>query len=252
MTTESAVPQIKWRRWVEAQRHEQEFWSSSAARIEQGTGAQLDWYDWKAGQLEACLAAGPHALPRDGKILEIGSGPIGIANSLTWGERFAIDPLETFYRQNPSLIQLRKPGTTYINGPGEELPFPDRSLSLVIIDNVIDHTYAPAVILREILRTLHPAGYLYLAVNVHTAWGAALHDVLAVLQIDKRHPYTFTSRTLRRMLARNGFTIVSEEVEDYVKTRSENRRSPSLRAQIKGWSGLSEFQHVVLCTRTAA
>jgi len=251
MMTESAVPQIKWRRWQEAQSHEQEFWSSSAARIEQGTSGQLDWYDWKAGQLEACLAAAPHPLPRDGKILEIGSGPIGIVNSLTWGERFAIDPLEDFYRQNPSLIQLRKPGTTYINGPGEQLPFPDRSLSLVVIDNVIDHTYAPALILREIARTLDPAGYLYLAVNVHTAWGALLHEALAVLQIDKRHPYTFTSNSLRRMLTGNGFTIVSEDVENYGKARSAYRRSPSLRAQIKGWTGLSEFQHAVLCGRTA-
>lgn len=251
MLTESAVPQIKWRRWQEAQSHEQEFWSSSAARIAQGTSGQLDWYDWKAGCLEACLAAAAIPLPRDGKILEIGSGPIGIVNSLTWGERFAIDPLEDFYRQNPSLIQLRKPGTTYINGPGEELPFADRSLALVIIDNVIDHTYAPERILREISRTLHPSGALYLAVNVHTAWGALLHEALALLQIDKRHPYTFTSRTLRRMLARHGFPIVSEEVEDYIKTRSEYRRSPSLRAQIKGWTGLSEFQHSVLCKTTA-
>lgn len=42
---------------------------------------------------------------------------------------------------------------------------------------------------------LEPAGHLYLAVNVHSRWGAFLHGALAAFHIDKGHPYTFTSRT---------------------------------------------------------
>lgn len=76
-----------------------------------------------------------------GRALEIGSGPIGIVNFLEWGERYAIDPLEHFYRQRQSLIKLRKAGSTYLPGMGEHLPFGDASFSLVIIDNVIDHTW---------------------------------------------------------------------------------------------------------------
>jgi SAM-dependent methyltransferase len=236
---------------LKAQEHEQVFWQRSAAEIEEGTRGELDWYDWRAGRLEAHLASVANRRPRDGRVLEIGSGPIGIINSLDWGDRFAIDPLEDFYRQKPSLIKLRKPGSTYLQGTGERLPFPDGSFSLVIIDNVIDHTHAPALVLQEISRVLEASGHLYLSVNVHTRWGAFLHQVLADLHIDQRHPYTFTSQTLRRFLSQHRFTVLAEEIEDYWQVKRESLRSPSVKEKVKALSGLSEFQHHVVCGRTA-
>jgi hypothetical protein len=103
--------------------------------------------------------------------------------------------------------------------------------------------------MREIGRVLRPDGYLYLSVNVHTRWGALLHTALAVLQIDKGHPYTFTSRTLRALLTRHRFTIVSEHVHDYAKATREDRRSSSWTDRIKGYTGLSEFSHGTLCRK---
>jgi len=242
---------IKRTRWFAAQEYEQAFWQRRATSIEDGTAGQLDWYDWKACRLEEHLASVPIPRSKASRVLEIGSGPIGIVNSLEWGERYAIDPLEQFYRQRPSLIRLRKPGATYLPGAGERLPLRRASFSLVIIDNVIDHTFAPAEIVREISRILETRGCLYLTVNVHTVWGAILHKVLAALHIDKGHPYTFTSWTLRRFLARHGFKILREETEDYRLVKRTNRRSPSLRERIKGYTGLSEFQHTVVCCQSA-
>lgn len=236
---------------MKAQEHEQVFWQRSAEGIEEGTRGELDWYDWKAGRLEEHLASVPNPRPREGRVLEIGSGPIGIINSLEWGERFAIDPLEDFYRQQPSLIKLRKPGSTYLQGTGERLPFPDGWFSLVIIDNVIDHTHAPAAVLQEISRVLERSGHLYLSVNVHTRWGAVLHQLLADLHIDQRHPYTFTSQTLRRFLAQHRFMVLSEEIEDYQQVKRTSLRSPSVKDKIKACSGLTEFQHAMLCGKKA-
>ena len=236
---------------MKAQEHEQVFWQRSAAGIEQGTRGQLDWYDWKARRLEAHLDSVADR-PRTGCILEIGSGPIGTINSLDWGQRFAIDPLENFYNQKPSLIKLRKPGTIYLQGAGERLPFPDASISLVIIDNVIDHTHAPAAILQEISRVLDDSGYLYLTVNVHTRWGALVHELLATLHIDKRHPYTFTSPRLRQFLARHRFAVLSEEIEDYQQVKRASLLSPSIKDKLKACIGLSEFDHAVLCAKTTA
>jgi SAM-dependent methyltransferase len=242
---------IKWTRWLKAQEYERAYWQRLGDSIEDGTTEQLDWYKWRAGQLEALLASVSNSVPTTGKVLEIGSGPIGIVNFLDWGERYAIDPLEPFYRQRAPLVRLRNGGATYLPGNGERLPMADGSVSLVIIDNVIDHTYAPGKILQEISRVLAPAGQMYLCVNVHTNWGAVLHDVLAKLRIDKGHPYTFTSRTLRRLLARRGFTIVFEEVDSYEQAKRADRQSASATDRIKGYTGLSEFPHKVLCRRTA-
>jgi SAM-dependent methyltransferase len=243
MLSRTGTSGIPWSRWTKAQAYEGSFW-------ERLGGTDGDGHAWRASQLEQRLAAVEPA-PRKGRVLEIGSGPIGIVNFLEGSERYAVDPLEHFYRTQPSLVALRSPGVTYVDGTGESLPFEDASCSLVIIDNVIDHTYAPQRILDEIRRVLEPAGRLYLAVNVHTAWGAQLNALLAFLHIDKGHPYTFTSRTLRRLLASSGYTVLTEQIEDYGLAKRNDCRSASLKDRIKGYSGLSEFSHSVVCSRRA-
>ena len=242
---------IKWTRWQQAQQYERGFWERLGAGIERGAVGQLDWYKWRAERLEDLLCQVPGSFRRNGRVLEIGSGPIGIVNFLDWGERFAIDPLESFYRQQPSLVRLRTSGATYLSGSGEQLPIDDASCALVIIDNVIDHTFAPERILQEISRVLEPSGRLYLSVNVHTAWGAFLHNALAVLKIDRGHPYTFTSPDLRALLARCGFATLLEEVGDYGQAKRSDRQSHRPTDRIKSYTGLSEFPHLVVCSKIA-
>ena len=249
MLLDTGTSEIPRGRWSEAQLYEQAYWQRLGDDMETGARAQLDWYQWRATQLQQRLGAIAEPRPRGGRILEIGSGPIGIVNFLEGDERYAVDPLEHFYQTRPSLVALRRPGVTYVDGTGERLPFEDASCSLVIIENVIDHTYAPEKILREIHRVLEPDGRLYLTVNVHTAWGAGLHAVLAALRIDKGHPFTFTSGTLRPLLAASGFRVLREQVEDYVQAKRTDCRSPRLKDKIKGYSGLSEFVHSVICSR---
>jgi len=251
MTAISEQLRIKWTRWQQAQQYERGFWERLGAGIERGAVGQLDWYKWRAERLEALLDRVPGSFSRRGRVLEIGSGPIGIVNFLDWGERFAIDPLESFYRQQASLVTLRTAGATYLSGSGEQLPIDDESCALVIIDNVIDHTFAPERILQEISRVLQPAGRLYLSVNVHTGWGAFLHNALAVLRIDKGHPYTFTSASLRHLLASGGFTVLLEEIGNYRQARQADRESHRPTDRVKGYTGLSEFQHLVVCSKTS-
>lgn len=249
MSAISEQLRIKWTRWQQAQEYERGFWHRLGRSIETGATGQLDWYRWRAAQLEALLARSPGLSPGSRRVLEIGSGPIGIVNFLDWPERYAVDPLESFYAEQPSLIRLRNPGTVYMAGGGERLPMNDGSCDLVIIDNVIDHTFAPESILREISRVLAPSGRLYLSVNVHTVWGAFLHNLLAVLRIDKGHPYTFTSSSLRQLLGRAKFAIQVEEIAGYLEARDADRRSSRLTDRIKGYTGMSEFSHVVVCSR---
>jgi ubiquinone/menaquinone biosynthesis C-methylase UbiE len=148
-------------------------------------------------------------------------------------------------------VALRQLGVTYLDGAGERLPFEKETFSLVIIDNVIDHTYAPERILREIRRVLSQEGRLYLSVNVHTHWGAMLHTGLAALQIDRGHPFTFTSPSLRALLKANQFEVVLEQVGDYQSAKEADRVSLQLTSRIKSLTGLSEFSHSVICRKEA-
>ena len=248
MLAPSSDARIGWSRWLKAQQYEQSYWQQLGNDIAAGTSHDLAWYEWRANQLKSFLTAAG-ASPGDGRVLEIGSGPVGIVNFLHSGERYAIDPLEHFYRTQPSLVALRDPDVTYIDGTGERLPLADGSCELVIVDNVIDHTYAPGKILDEIGRMLRPDGHLYLSVNVHTAWGAALHALLAVLQIDRGHPYTFTSRSLRALLDGHQFTVLGERLDSYEEAKRHDREADSVKARIKGYSGMSEFSHAVVCRK---
>lgn len=231
------------KKWHDAQEYERSFWERQAKHIESGELAPLDWYPWKAGELEKLLSPFVDApTRRTAKVLEIGSGPVGIVNFLGWGERYAIDPLEHFYRQSKTLTQLRTSDVTYLRGTGEQLPFDDETFSLVIMDNVLDHTYDPSVILQQIRRIVKADGLLYLAVNIHTAWGSIVHRLLTVLPIDRGHPHTFTQHALRDLLRANRFEIRKEVIEDYQKIRRRYRQSPSLRDRLKGYTGVAEFQ----------
>jgi SAM-dependent methyltransferase len=234
---------IDLKRWQVAQHHERGFWAQLARRIESGAGPQLDWYGWKARQLDAWLSRFLNGQSRtQARILEIGSGPLGIVSALPWGERFGLDPLEEFYRRDATLTSLRTSEVTYLKGVGEDLPFEDGSFAVVIIDNVIDHTRAPGAILREIHRVLHERGLLYLAVNIHTRWGAALHALLAAVRADPKHPHTYARASIERLLTEGHFTICEAQADSYAVARQRDRQAPQLRARLKAYAGVTEFE----------
>lgn len=235
-------------RWSIAQRYERSFWSRLGSEIKEGRREQLDWYKWRADQLQSRLERVWQKGPLD-RVLEIGSGPIGTVSFLEARERHAVDPLEHFYRTQNALVSLRSPGVTYHDGPGEQLPFESARFSLVVLDNVIDHTFDPTRILNEARRVLIADGLLYLAVNVHTPWGARLHDLMARLLLDPGHPFTYTSRALRRTLSATGYTVVDEQVDSYLDAQQADRHAASLTSKVKGYTGLSEFSHSVICRK---
>jgi ubiquinone/menaquinone biosynthesis C-methylase UbiE len=238
------------RRWRHAQEYERSYWEGLASRIALGSAGQLDWYAWKAGEMEKLLA--DHLNPetkKTAKILEIGSGPIGIVSFLKWGERYTIDPLENFYKTNPVLSQMRDSAVRYEQGTGEKLPFESEFFNLVILDNVLDHVHTASNVLHEIYRVLSKDGKLYLCVNIHRPWGGFLHSILSRLKIDKGHPYTFTAKSIRTFIQGHRFSILTEFINDYEKSREQDRRSTDLKAKIKGYTGLSEFVYVVVCSK---
>ena len=239
------------RRWVSAQGFERAWGDRVAKRIESGQREELTYYAWKASEMDKRLAGFvSEDQERSAQVLEIGSGPVGIVSYLPWGERFGVDPLEDFYRSNPTLTKHRDRAVSYLKGTGEAVPFPDRKFSLIILDNVLDHVQSAEGVLREVRRVLADNGLLYFAVNVRTLPGTVLHKVLATLQIDKGHPYSFTARSIGRFLRSNGFDPMKEWVSDAKEARRRDRKAPELRHKIKGYTGLYEFVYYAVCSKS--
>ncbi len=237
-------------RWLYAQEYERSYWAKVANRIASGTSEQLNWYAWKASEMEKHLSDYFNEdQKKSARVLEIGSGPIGIVSFLKWGERYTIDPLEDFYSSNSELSKLRDSAVHYAQGNGEQLPFDHKYFTLVIFDNVLDHVHNASSVLVEINRVISKDGLLYLTVNIHTTWGAFLHSILSKLRIDKGHPYTFKLKSIRKFLNKHQFTIKSEKINNYYQARDEDRKSSSLKSRIKGYIGLSEFKYFVVCSK---
>lgn len=238
------------KRWAKAQTYEKSFWQNIANEIITKASNRLDWYSWKAGQLEQkikkCFQF-PNKVSC--KILEIGSGPIGIVSFLDWGEKYAIDPLERFFSENQALIQLRNKNVRYLNGQGENLPFKNNDFSIIIIDNVIDHTHVPLKVLRESYRILKNNGLLFFTVNTHTRWGTILHAIVSSLHIDRGHPHSFSYKGVRSFLRSGQFVIVYEELEDYKQIKNKYCTSKNLKDRVKGYSGLSEILYTAICRK---
>ncbi len=191
----------------------------------------------------------PAAARSTARVLEVGCGPLGIVGIVPWGERHAVDPLDDFYAAHPVLARHRPPAVRYQKSEGEQLPFPAGHFHLVILENVLDHVREAGRLVQEVRRLLTPDGLLYFTVNVRTAWGAALHSLLAALLIDKGHPYSFTAGSIRRFLGEQGLEIRRESLDHYRAARDLDRRSARPRDRIKGYTGLSEFVYYAVCAK---
>lgn len=240
---------VTFKRWKQAQDYERKHWEKLAEKITL-TQDDLDWYQWKANQLKRRFLSKISDINfEDENILEIGSGPVGIIVFLKGKKRYAIDPLENFFKNSPILTRWRDKDVEYLQGSGELLPFEDGDFSLVIIDNVLDHSQSPNEVLKETFRVLAPGGFLYLMLNVHSTWGVKVRSLMEMFQLDKGHPHSYSKMSLRRALKNMGFEIYHEELENYWKVKLSNLRSRHLKNKLKSILGISEVQYQVLAKR---
>jgi SAM-dependent methyltransferase len=232
-------------RWNRAQQYERGYWESQATQIADGSLPQLNWYRWRAEQLVSRLSGLGLAALADGsaRVIEVGSGPVGVVGFLPAAERLAIDPLESYYGSNPTLTALRNPAVEYRQGSVEALPCDSGRYDLVIIENCIDHVRDIHAGMRELKRALRATGggTLYLTVNCRTSWGFVAHRALSRLRIDAGHPHTFTPRRVHALLSGHGFKEFQFEVGSYTEARREDLTAKTQRARLKGLIGISEF-----------
>jgi SAM-dependent methyltransferase len=241
-------------RWQRAQEYERGFWENQATQIASGTASQLEWYKWRAEQLMAKLRTLGLDIFSNGqaRVVEVGSGPIGVVPFLPGDERVAVDPLEPFYSRNPVLTALRPAGVQYRAGLGEELPCETGHYDLAMIENCIDHVRNPTAVRAELYRVLKPHGILYLTVNCRTPWGYAVHRVLSRLRIDPGHPYTFTPPRACTFLERGHFKILSHEQASYGDAWRADVQGREVKGRIKALLGVSEFLFSAISQRVTA
>jgi SAM-dependent methyltransferase len=89
------------------------------------------------------------------RVVEVGSGAHGLIFGFGARRGVGIDPLAVSYR---TLFPMWQPRAATIAAIGEQLPFSDGSIDVVLCDNVVDHAESPRRIVEEIARILRPGG----------------------------------------------------------------------------------------------
>lgn len=239
-------------RWKTAQTYEKGYWEAQAARIASGAQEQLDFYDWRSSQLVQRLERlGLGGLTTgQAAVVEVGSGPVGLATYFPAARAVLIDPLQDFYSSNAALTALRNPKAEYLQGRGEQLPVESATFDLAVIENCIDHVQDCDGVMRELHRVLKAGGTLYLTVNCRSNFGYYMHRLISTLKLDPGHPHTFTPVRVQALMARFGFQVLDTEVGSYEKAYEEDRTSDSSRARLKARLGVSEFVTSVICRKS--
>jgi SAM-dependent methyltransferase len=238
-------------RWERAQAYERGYWATRAESIARGPAYRLGFYKWRADQLVKLLNANglQNLTAGASSVVEIGSGPVGVISFYPGTPRIAVDPLESHYRDDPRLTELRDPEVSYREGVGERLPVPDGAADLVIMENCIDHTRDIVQVMNEIGRILRPMGVVYITVNCRTLPGFFVHRLLSLLAIDAGHPHTFTSRRARRLIREHPhFDLRLARHESYLQALWDDLKAGP-RGVVKGLLGVSEFVTTVIGTR---
>ena len=239
-------------RWKTAQRYEQGYWANQAEQIATGATSQLNWYQWRSDQLLQRLRRCGFADLTGGaaKVVEVGGGPVGVASFFPSARAVLVDPLESFYGSNDVLRKLRNPHAEYVSGRGESLPVETGTFDLAIIENCIDHVQDARGVMQELWRALRRAGTLYLTVNCRSKWGYVMHRTISSLRLDPGHPHTFTPPRVAALLRHHGFEPLDTEIGSYEQARREDKASPTRRARLKAFLGVSEYVTSVIARKS--
>lgn len=139
---------------------------------------------------------------REQAILDVGCGPVGIVYFLEARRRVGLDPLAAHYAQWNGYWGKR---AELIQADAASMPLADESFDSVFCTNVLDHTFNPSGVLREINRILKPGGRLVLHVDLDSPL-RKLHKVVKSIS-GVLHPQSLTYDWLLKQL-QNYFEIV--------------------------------------------
>ena len=186
-------------RWEKASKCEHDFWLRWKERTNMSE-ARAELVE-QAKKIEQII--NKHLPGSEHKILQIGPGPNGQVHFMK-GRRFALDPLNSFYRETfPELIDR---AVECVDGMGEELPYEDAFFDVILGLNILDHCRDPKKTIAESWRSLRPGGLLLVGINLFLAPLTILHQILGFM--DPEHPHAFCYRKLQRLM--DGFTQLEE------------------------------------------
>lgn len=143
--------------------------------------------------------------PGGGRALDVGCGQ-GTFLELLRKEGWEVQGTE---RSPDSACRARLSGLPVSVGEVQRGQFPDHSLDLVTLWQVIEHLYDPAVLMRRIHPMLRNGGMVAISTpNIESLQARVFREKWFHLD-PPRHLYLFSPQTLERLMNREGFRLVA-------------------------------------------
>jgi SAM-dependent methyltransferase len=240
-------------RWATAQVYEIRFWKKVAGTDLYVEQVKWPWYQSKAIRLAQLLRehCSDGLRPLEGQIVELGSGPVGIAPLLTAAPVWLIDPLARDYVKLSAFTRFRPSNASYFAACGEAIPVGSGVASLLIAENCLDHVRDVGAVVSEMRRVLKPGGILFLTVSCRSRLGWIVHRLLARWGLDAGHPHTMLKQDVVALLKANGFDERWHESESLLRVWWNDLVREGIRGKAKAILGVSEALLSCMFERTA-
>lgn len=145
------------------------------------------------------------------KLLDVGCGPGTINNIGTYGrfkKNFEIYGIDVS-KEAVNSAKKRFPAGNFKLGRGEEIPYPAKTFDCVLAKHVLEHVNDPKKILSEIYRVGKEGSSLIIAVP-HPNMERILNVFLPENLIKGlHHERVYDDKNLKKLLEKNGFSVVS-------------------------------------------
>ena len=179
-------------RWNIAQNSEREFWSrkfskKSIMNLEKKYSQRAKFITKELSKFKK--------LNKNIKVLQIGCAALDMIYYISFGKKYAIDPLADFYGE---FFKIDYKNIHFKKGIVEKLPYENSFFDIIILANVLDHVQNPEKALSEIKRVLKDEGLFYLEVDVSNKAYIFLANIWRFLNslfgkiFNKPHPYIFS------------------------------------------------------------
>jgi SAM-dependent methyltransferase len=160
---------------------------------------------WERPWIQIRQSVSWYRFPRwhgEGHVLDVGCGNGGryldVLKALGW-TTYGVEP------SAPAVASAVAKGHQAVVGGAEELHVPERSMDVVTIWHVLEHTHSPRQALESCFRALKPGGLLSLCVPNYGSLQAKLLGRFWWSCDAPRHLFQLTRPTLRRYLDEVGF-----------------------------------------------
>lgn len=201
---------------------------------------------------------------RDARVLDVGCGDAGvpIAFAEAGAQAAGVEPYAPSVERGMVRVEEHGVDVELRVGVAEDLPYPDASFDLVILDNVLEHVADQPRTLAEIRRVLRPRGLLYMVtpkpLALYSLWNDPHYDLAGLVLLPRWLQIWYFERVrgggagtydvgriptrwrLRRLLRGAGFETVVEPRElwvHYLRERIADPQDvrPGIKRRLAGW-----------------